>query len=228
MSDSNKIFKKSLSIILAGLTLVLTGCANNSSISDNDYSGWLQDDYVMLQQDENHPGSRNWIHSDEKLSQYTKVLIDPVAVQKTAKEDFGVSQDVIDESTQYFQQALEKHFSTTYEVVNEPGQDVLRISATISGTELTKQDIKVYQLIPVALVINVAKEVAGARDRVAIISMEAHATDSLTNDKVAMVVQKSAQKTSVQVAEDLNTELLMPTLDFWAIKAKERMDSAHQ
>ena len=227
MKKRNRNIKSSISVLIAGLSLALTGCTSNSTISQSEYSGWLQDDYVMLQQDKDHAGSQHWIHSDETLSKYTKVIIDPVKVHKVTETDFEVPQKVIDETTLYLQEALEKQFSKSYDIVTDSGPKVLRISAVISGTELTKQDLKAYNFIPVSLVVNLAKEAAGARDRVAIISMEAYARDSLTNDKIAMVVQKSAQNTSVQVANDMTADILTPTLDFWAIKAKERMDSAH-
>lgn len=217
-SNRNKL----ISLLLASLMLILSGCAGNGDTSYDTYSGWLGVDYSLLRADSEHQNAKYWTADGDKFQPYTKIMIDPVSQFKNSSLSFNTTQEFIDETTEYFKLALENQFSQQYELVSEPGPDVLRIRTAITGAELYKPVVTARNLIPVALVVNLAKEATGNRKRMAVISMEAEAFDSLTNEHIAMVVQEATHETKTQKPQQLKANTMFATLDLWSEKARQR------
>lgn len=89
-------------------------------------------------------------------------------------------------------------FSKHYEIVDKAGSDVMRFKVANTAVQVQAKDLKAYQYIPVMLVATGAAEVAGLRDKVAIISMEAEVFDSLTDKRIGTVVKSSSKETTIK------------------------------
>lgn len=208
------------------LTFLSTGCTTTKP----KYSGWLETDYTKLKEDPESPGAMFWIATDKELAKYDKVMFDNVAiyVEPNITEDREkIDPELINQMTEYFKQTLIKEFRKDYQVVDKPGQGVARVRTALTAVELNKKDLKVYQFVPVALVLTAATEAAGKRNRLAVINMEGVAMDSLTGQTLAMVVQRYAAETSVQTVQEMTLEDTKPVMDHWAQKAKFKFDRAH-
>jgi len=208
------------------LAFMLTGCTTAGPT----YSGWLKTDYAKLTEDPEHEGSMTWIESNEVIKNYNKVMIDPVVVYidpDIGEVDQRADQEVIKKITAYMRDTLVKEFSKGYEVVDEPGKNVVRIRMAITSVLLTDKELTALNYIPVALVLTAAGEATGIRDNLAVINMEGEVLDSLTGRRIALVVQRKALETGVQSTEELKAKDVYPTLDYWAKKAKKKFDRAH-
>lgn len=223
-SGSNKIWYALATCLI--MVFLATGCTTTKA----KYSGWLETDYTKLKQSPEDPGAMVWLTTDEELGKYDKVMIDDVAIfvdPDLPEERERMNPDVINQMTTHFKQILTKEFSKDYEVVDKPGKGVVRMRTALTAVELNKKDLKVYQFVPVALVLTAATEAAGKRNRLAVVNMEGIVQDSLTGKTLGMVVQQYASETSVQTAQEMTVKDALPVLEHWAQKAKKKFDRAH-
>jgi hypothetical protein len=196
-------------------SMLLSSCGG----SKIKYSGYLND-YSKLQP---YGSGTRWISSDTDFSKYKKIIIDPVTFYVGASLDgqpVKTNPDNINKITDYFHAALVKELSEVLEVVERPGPDVIRARAAITSMEVQSGDLKAYQYVPVMLVATGAAEVAGMRDKFAIVSMEGELLDSLTGRRIAASVQSSSKETTIKDVDSLTPQDIKNILDHWADDAR--------
>lgn len=104
-----------------------------------------------------------------------------------------------------------------------PGPGVIRLRMALTGAEVSRKKLKAYQYLPVTLAITAAMEVAGQRGKVAIITMEGEALDSLSGKRLAAIVQSQGSGVSSSEPSELAEQDVYAVLDFWAKKIKNRL-----
>lgn len=205
------------------LSLVFTiGCTTTKT----KYSGFLND-YSKLQADPmDKDNSMFWVDTMATLNKYNKFIIEPISIhfspeiQDQAK---NVDTKVLNDITNYFQTAITKSLSKDFSIVNQPGHDVARLRIGLTTINVDRKDLKFYNYIPVSMVLVGIGEATGVRDRVAVLTMEGEALDSISGKRVAASVQRKSNEVSVKTPEDLSAKDVYPTLDFWANKMKDRL-----
>ena len=127
----------------------------------------------------------------------------------------------------YTDQALREKLGQKVRLVDKPGPGVVRWKGAFTAVGDEKRSMKVYQYIPIALVITGAKAAAqGGLPRDATIALENEAVDSMTNEPLYMAVRGGTGERIVKSDEgkyDLSVDSLEPLIDKWTTNAAENI-----
>lgn len=184
MKWSSKVL---MALTIATFVAALMGCATQQK---QDYSGFLQ----------NYPSFEKGMHGVDKrylkegvdFSKYKKIMMDEVVFFFKQDADYkGIHPDEIKELSQEFHKAFIEALGDR--LTDTPGPDVARMrlavtdletSSPVSGTMTT--------VIPVGLAVNLVKKGAtGGYIGIGSASMEAEFLDSISNERIAVVVDKA-------------------------------------
>lgn len=212
----------SLKTFVLGLSAVvmLSGCASNTT-QPSQYSGFL-DDYSQLRPAQSASGVpvMRWVSPDFKLENYRSVLvIRPVFHPAPAPSD-QVSQQTLDEITAYLQQAMKLELAGRLRIVEQADRDTLVLRTAISAIDLSPEGLKVYEVIPIALVTAAASTAAGTRDLDTDIYVELEAIDGGNSQPMARVVRKGHGLQLENDSTQLRLKDIKPVLDEWAKDAR--------
>ena len=89
----------------------------------------------------------------------------------------------------YTTTTLRSQASKVVRVVNQPGYGVAKAQVAITGVSAVKQGLHACQMIPIALVVTMAKRGVEGTPEDAKLVIEALATDSVTGEVLAKVVR---------------------------------------
>lgn len=223
MKSNPMIGIKAMIVLVVVAFLFAGGCTTSTG---KNYSGFLID-YSKLQPDPEFEGIMISLDSNETLKNYDQFIVDPVSFYLSPEikaEAKDLDPELIHKVTTYFRSALISELKETYAVVEKPGKGVVRLRIAITGVEVKRKDLKLYNLIPVSLVLTTIGEATGIRNSLAVMNMEGEALDSLTGRRVGLVVQEKAHEVSVKNQADLKAQEIFPLLDYWALKFKRKID----
>lgn len=210
---------------VAFLFIMATGCVT----SEQKYSGFLKD-YSQLQPDPmDKKGAMYWQASGVSFRSYGKFMVDPVSLHfapELSGETTKVDPYVANALTAHLHKSIVAELSKRYEIVEKGGPGVARIRPAITSIDVQRKGMKVYNFVPVGLVITGVGEATGARDSVAVLGMEGEITDSLTGKSIASVVQTHGLEVDVKKEEDYTEKHAYSTLEYWAKKLLLRISSA--
>ncbi len=190
-------------------------------------SGFLED-YSKLQPVPEEKGKWRWIAPDIDRARYRRFMVDPVEarVPPGYRDEVQPKPEVVARVTKYFREAIIRELRTRYEVVDEPGAGVARISVAITAIQPSARELQAWQYLPIALVVAGVAEAAGAREKNVVVYMEAEITDSLNGKLLAEVLQgRVAEQGGVRRIEDVRPETITPVLDFWAREGVRHLDA---
>ena len=169
-----------------------------SAQAAQDPSGFMED-YSLLQPVAGEGPDLIYLPpgSEKKLSGYTKIMIDQPEILMAPNSPYkGMKPDQAKALADGFREALHESFAKDYEVVEEPGEDVLYLRVGLTNLFL-KRKVKWYNFTPVgavslgvktAAIDNVAKKFSLIEAVV-----EAEFYDSKTKDLLAAGVEHMGQ-----------------------------------
>lgn len=200
--------------------LLLSGCASDTT-QPSQYSGFLGD-YSQLQPAQSASGApiMRWVSPDFDLRRYSSVLVEKPQFYPKPQPSAQVSAQTLDEIVSYLQQAMQRELAGRLRVVDQPDQDTLVLRSAISAVSLSPEGLKVYEVIPIALVAAAASTAAGTRDLKSEIFVELEALDARTSQPVARVVRKGHGLELENDSAQLRLEDIKPALDVWAQDAR--------
>lgn len=200
--------------------LLLSACASKTTQPDQ-YSGFLAD-YSQLQPTVSASGSpvMRWVAPDLDLNRYSSVMVVRPVLYPAPVPTAQVSQKTLDEITGYLQQAMQRELSGRMRVVAQADQDTLVLRSAISAVSLSPEGLKVYEVVPIALLAAAASTAAGTRDLDTEIFVELEAIDGRTSKPVARVVRKGHGLNLENDSTQLKLADLKPALDEWAKDAR--------
>ncbi len=161
--------------LLFGLITIFSGCAGTPPNSGflNDYSGLTEDIY----------GDRSlrwWEKTDFNWKQYQKIIIDPVVIYYHPKAEYRqIDPEAVTNLTDYFREVVEEELADEFQVVTEPGPDVLRIRAAI--TEVVPANPAINIITTAAVFVPL--DMGGA-------AIEAEFIDSVSGEVMASMIDK--------------------------------------
>lgn len=223
-----KVFK------LAGVLMVLmvSACSTHQSglkpeSADSVNSGFLSN-YSILTPVEGREGIQRYIDRSAQPRQYHKLYIDPVQVflyndQASYK---GVQPDVLKRISDSFHGEFVNVVKNDYEIVNEPGPDVLRIRLAITGLQPVSPPLVVSDFIPIKAVFNAGRAAVGASPRLAEISAEIEVLNSQGRTVAAAVATRKSDKTLPQ-NDRVTWNDLKPIVGSWAKQFRQSLDEVH-
>ena len=210
-----------------GVAMTL-GALSIAQAADPARSGFLSD-YSRLKENPRYPGSSDWIDQSAGLKKYNAMIIDPVTIRLSSslvRQGARPDAKLLDEVLVYLRNALEREFSRHVKIVRQPGDNVARYRAAITG--VTTEGGVTSSAANVLPAMFVLRTVTGRNDVRARLFMESEYSDSLTGMPVAAVMQ-SALGSSVsggssgfgEGSGDAQITLndLRGVLDDWARKA---------
>ena len=105
-------------------------------------------DYSKLAPVEGDKDAFRYVDGSVDFSKYKKLLIDRIKVWYKEDSDYkGIDPDELKALTDYFQQAIVKAVGNDYEVVMEPGPDVLRVRIAVTDVVPNKPEASVVSLV---------------------------------------------------------------------------------
>jgi hypothetical protein len=217
--------------IIAGLLaslLLLSGCVSNAArpgqaAASVPQSGFLSD-YTVLKPVEGKPGSYRYIDKNTNFKPYGKVMIDPVQVFITPNAEYkGMQPEMLKRITDAFRTEFLGAMLSGYQIVEQPGPDVLRFRLAITGVNPVRPDMGVTDFIPVKAVFNVARAAAGEAPRVAEMSAELEVLDPTGKIVASAVSTRKGDKTLAQ-AEKITWTELQAVAAVWAKDLRQQLD----
>lgn len=176
------------------------------------HSGFLSD-YSKLTQEKDSAGETvlRYVNPALKPGDYNSAIIDPIQFYPEPKATEQVSEQTLNEIRDYMDSGLRAKMEEKMTIVTESGPGVLRIRPAITAVASQSAGLKPYELLPIGFLISSVK----GRDKVAAITMEVDAVDSVTDERVGASVRKGAGAKLDSKDAQLTLEQLRPTLDRW-------------
>jgi hypothetical protein len=202
--------------LLVALTCALSLCGAPRFAGAAD-SGFLPD-YSKLVNVKDALGRpiRRWISPTFNKTNYQKVLIEPVTFYPAAKGSEQVSDQVLGEMQQYLDSQLRSVGLAGIPQTATPGPGVARVQVAITAADTRATDLKPWQLIPAALVIQGARAATGTRPVSANLAVEGMITDSVSNEPLAMAVRETHGVTVPDSRTQVTLATVTPSIDAWA------------
>ncbi|HNJ77261.1 MAG: DUF3313 domain-containing protein [Rhodocyclaceae bacterium] len=220
--------KKYVVSALAAAVIALAGCAGGG-VSQGDgaavvpSSGFLSD-YSKLRPVDGVDGTYRYIDTTANLRAYTKVMIDPVQVFLTPNPDYkGMQPDAMKRMTDAFRMEFVGALASGYQVVNQPGPDVLRVRIAITGVQPTSPALGVTDFIPIKALFNVARDASGNAPQVAEMSAEVEVLNPAGRVVGAAVSTRKADKTLPQ-GESITWADLQSIAASWGKGMRQNLD----
>lgn len=174
-------------------------------------------------------GGADWLYIKEGVdfAKYNKVMFDQVTffLKENAKYK-GIKPDDIKELTDAFNEAVRENIGKSYELVETPGPDTMRIRVALTDLEPSKPGISaVSTVLPIGLGISmIKKEVTGRHTGVGETSAEIEVLDSQSNERIAAAIDTfSGGKLSGLKRWGSAEE----AFKFWTERIRIRLDEFH-
>jgi len=207
-------------VLALSATLLLAGCASQTP-TPSQYSGFLSD-YSQLQPAQSASGApvMRWVSPDFKPENYRSVLVERPLFYPAPTPDAQVSQQTLDEIALYLQQAMRLELAGRMRVVEHPDADTLVLRSAITAVNLSPEGLKVYEVVPVALLAAAASTAAGTRDLNTEIYVELEVIEARNSQPMARVVRKGHGLQLENDSTQLRLKDIKPALDVWAKDAR--------
>lgn len=169
--------------------LVLTACAGGGTqgVPKDNQSGYLgSNEYARLQEVPSpEEGVKIYRYKNPtfKISDYKGMMIDPVVIYQSAttnKDGKGISEETIYQVRQDIDSAIKQNAANRFNVVNQPGPGVARVSIAITGAQTLGEGFKPRDLVPVSAIMNLASKATGVDSKKPFLVVEAKLQDSVT------------------------------------------------
>lgn len=156
-------------------------------------AGFLPD-YSRLAADPDRADTKKWINEEAQFSRYKRFMIDPVAshlspvlIEKGARPDAKL----LNEVTGYMHEALVREYSKYWPVVEQAGDDVLRLRVAITGVNTAGGLNSPVDYLPFMLI---AKSASGGASKKAYVHVEGYYSDSVTGELIWEVTKAATGK----------------------------------
>ena len=208
-----------LSLVLSS-ALLLAGCASKTP-TPSQYSGFLSD-YSQLQPAQSASGApvMRWVSADFNIENYRSVLVERPQFYPAPTPHSQVSQQTLDDIALYLQQAIRLELAGRLRVVEHADRDTLVLRSAITAVNLSPEGLKVYEVVPVALVAAAASTAAGTRDLNTEVYVELEVIDGRTSQPMTRVVRKGHGLQLENDSTQLQLNDIKPALDTWAQDAR--------
>jgi len=196
---------------------------NAPAQNGNTQSSGFLGDYSQLQPAPDREGVLLYLDRSANLRPYTKLMFDPVQVIVAPNADYQMPPEeptrMADALLRSFRRALEP----AYQIVSQPGPDVLRVRAAITGIKPAKPPTQAMDFLPFKAIYNVGVEAAGTAPRVAEMAAEMEVLDP-SGKRVAAATATRKGETSLQQGGQITWSDLQSINDYWAKDFRHRLD----
>lgn len=209
-----------LLVLVTGLALA--GCAAGG-MKDVKESGFLND-YSQLKPGGKDQAALVYIKPNFNFKPYDKIMFDRVEVVLSDQaESKVIDPALLKEMTDYYQKALLDAVKGGYQVVDQPGPDVLRVRTAITEVKPSKPVADTMStILPIGWVVAGATKVASDDNMgTGEASSEMEVLDSKTGERLAAAVDRRQGGKSVFRGKWDDTK---DALEYWAKRFRQRLD----
>ncbi len=203
-------------VLLAVAAQLVCACASTGSSSSSSQS--LSSPMSAFQPSKANPNQMVYQEPGVDLKQYHSVMIDPLLFVKreaSGKVVFlsaGTQNDV----GNYFQQQLRRDLAQQgVQVSEQPGVGVARIQAAVTGLDLQKPDMKIRDLLPTKLAIDLTKKAVGKESYFVDVSSMTQLVDSKSNKLLVRAMNMRKESSKVTKDQALTLADLKEAIDAW-------------
>ncbi|MHA7848024.1 DUF3313 domain-containing protein [Serratia sp. D1N4] len=195
------------------LASVLSGCAGKYTEPDR-YSGFLKD-YSQMQPEKSASGVPvlRWMSSDFKKSDYDSVYILPISFWPDIPVLEQAQKDKLQAILDYTNTKLRQTLEVSVSVADKPGPRTLTLRSVITAVDLQKQGLKVWEVMPVSVLMAGTQYVTGYRTLDVIFYFEVEVSDSLTHKPLITAIRRSQSATISNSHKQLSVEEVKETID---------------
>lgn len=207
-------------VLVFALVASSTVAMAQREVGDKDFSGWLKD-YDSLQFNEER--NAYIFFNEDKRGNYKKVLLDSVTVYSKSDDSDSA---IATKATEYLGSGVTALLKRKGIAATEPGPGpgVIQLKIAITGTEKSKEDLKIYNFIPVSAVFRGAQAATGKVATYIDTMFEAEMTDSVSGVRIAAIVAKGIEETEKRSGDTLGFDDVKPTLDKWLAQYDKTLD----
>ncbi|WMW61388.1 DUF3313 domain-containing protein [Serratia marcescens] len=208
--------KPRLSVAMAVLAagLLLAGCSSKVT-QTSQYSGFLSD-YSKLQETTSPSGHKTlrWIDPSYKESNYRGLYFQPVVYFPAEKPTARVSQETLNKIKAYATQRIKTALQNRFTILPNPaGSRVLVAKLAITAVSAENEDMKFYEVVPVAAVVASTMAATGHRTQNTTLYIEGELIDQDTGKTVMEVVRKAYGKTVSNDSSPVTAEDVKAAID---------------
>jgi hypothetical protein len=200
----------------------LAGCAA-SGMKDVKQTGFLGN-YGQLQPGGDDRAALIYVNPDVDFKPYTKLMFERVSVfLSPTLESREIDPTILKELTDFYQNALLEAVKGGYEVVDQPGPDVLWVRVAITDVVPSNPTANTMSsIIPVGMVVaGATKAVSDANLGTGEAATEMEVLDSMTKERLAAAVDRRQGGKSAFRGKWVDTK---QAFEYWAKRFRERLD----
>ena len=205
-------------MFLAG-ALLLSGCASKVTTT-HEYSGFLGN-YQGMQQTTSPSGAPvlHWVNPSFDPKNYHGLVYEPVVYYPAARPSNQVDQRVLDDLLAYTNSKLKAATQQRIPLVESPAHGVLIFRGAITAVNTSNQELKPYQLVPVALVISRRRAAAGLSPKDTNLYFEGELLDGVTRKPMVKIIRKGRGKEVPNAEQKVTMEDMKAVVDNFATDA---------
>ena len=250
------MYKKIIMLLITLSTVLsITSCTNSRDIpvsfqASNDQAfplGGYQpknflSNYSKLVRVEGDAVTYRYRDPDVKFVKYKKLLVDRIQFRVREDAEYKTLEPVaLQELTDYFHQAIADSFSDKYQLVDQPGPDVLRLRIAVVDVVPNQPSASVLSLVVPFLWFGeagagVAQGEPGSTPFLGEVSIELEVLDSQTSQQIAAYIETRIGKkyvwnkgliegTSSYIDAYSTWAYTKKAISFWASLLRERLDT---
>jgi Protein of unknown function (DUF3313) len=210
-------------VMLVGM---MAGCAvtQKESVERVGPSGFLGDTSLLTPGDKEQASLR-YVNPGAPWTTYNKVLLEPVTFWGDDKTKISAKDQQM--LCNFLQEQLYQQLGTKYQMVNEPGEGVMRLQVALVDAESATPVLRtVSMVIPQARLLSSLKYLAtGTYPFIGGAEAEAKMTDSVTGQLLGMWVDKRVGGGSIKTAAQWEWGDAENAMKEWATMAATRLSS---
>jgi hypothetical protein len=198
-----------------------------SSWAQSSASGFIQNMPADMQPDPAGPGSSRWLAPTANLGNYDKVLLESLTIYVSpTSEEKGLDADALKSLSESFRAIVTDRLEPAYAVVEKPGPGVLVLRPALTNVDLKKKSRGLLSFTPVGLVAYAARDAHTKQFSLERAVLEVEALDGASGERVAVLIDRTPQKTGGAEADKIDWSNLDGALSFYAQRLRERMNAA--
>lgn len=213
-------FFKIAAILTAAIGLA--GCAA-SGMKNVEHSGFLKD-YGQLQSGGDDRAALTYFKPGVDFKPYTKLMFERVVVfLNPTSESREIDPTILKELIDFYQNALLEAVKDGYEVVDQPGPDVLWVRVAITDVVPSNPTANTLSsIIPIGMVVaGATKAASDANLGTGEAATEMEVLDSMTKERLAAAVDRRQGGKSAFRGKWVDTK---QAFEYWAKRFRERLD----
>lgn len=198
---------------LVMLSLILAGCSSKVA-EPTQFSGFLSD-YSQLKPTSSPSGHQTlrWISPTFKSADYSGIYYTPVVYYPAARPTARISQQTLDQVRGYVDTQLQQAAARHKPLVSKPGPGTLILKTAITSVSAENQDMKFYEVVPVAAVVASTMAASGHRTQNSVLFLELELLDARTGEPVVKVVRKAYGKSVANNSAPITFDELRSGID---------------